>query len=561
MNILGIKLTHDGAVALIDDGKLIFSYEMEKMNNNDRFSHFMLGTQEIGEILKDYNYSFDQIDAIAIDGWSKETMLAEEPFDFIVDLGKGKYSIELEGYGHLIKNEDILKGKTFYAKGQIGFDYRSYYHVSSHVLGAYCASPFSKRKQDSFVLSWDGGMVPQMFYFKNQLNKVENCGYLFPLVGFMYHMFAVKYKPYEKYLRNLSLSGKFMAYIALGRVIRDLLNHFFKIYRDLKKVIEKSPEFSPIITEVFTTNVIKHFVEYGKSQGYEDVNVMATFNAFLQDLLLSSLEKFITNYPGYQNNLCFCGGSALNIKWNSAIRNSGIFKKIWVPPFPNDSGCALGAACCEMVNKTGINSLDWDVYKGPPLMNKDVSFSWAKRKCSLKELAKILHETSEPVVFLNGRAELGPRALGNRSIIAPAVSKKMKDKLNDIKKREDYRPVAPICIEEDAAEIFDPGIPDPYMLFDHIMRANWKDKVPAVLHIDGTSRLQTVNRNENQKIYDLLREYKKLSGIPLLCNTSANYKGKGFFPDVQSALDWGKTNLVWNDNILYLNPHFKDIKI
>jgi carbamoyltransferase len=127
----------------------------------------------------------------------------------------------------------------------------------------------------------------------------------------------------------------------------------------------------------------------------------------------------------------------------------------------------------------------------------------------------------------------------------------MKRVLNYIKNREDYRPVAPICLEEDAKDIFAPGSKDPYMLFDHIVRPKWKDRIPAVCHLDGTARLQTVNEAENPVLYRLLIEYKRLSGTPLLCNTSANYSGKGFFPDLSSAMKWGKVNYVWCDNALY----------
>jgi carbamoyltransferase len=132
----------------------------------------------------------------------------------------------------------------------------------------------------------------------------------------------------------------------------------------------------------------------------------------------------------------------------------------------------------------------------------------------------------------------------------------MKKLLNMIKGREDYRPVAPICLEEDAAEVFSPGSPDPYMLYEHIVRDGWKDKVPAICHLDGTARLQTVNREENAAIHELLGHYKKLSGVPLLCNTSANFNGRGFFPDVASVMVWDKVNFIWNDDKVFFKKQF-----
>jgi carbamoyltransferase len=229
----------------------------------------------------------------------------------------------------------------------------------------------------------------------------------------------------------------------------------------------------------------------------------------------------------------------------------GPFDAVYVPPFPNDSGSALGSACCAMFKNDGIVSLDWNVYSGPPVIKNSPPPGWKHFPCSLKKIARLIHETNAPVIFLNGRAELGPRALGNRSILAAAVSPNMKDILNRIKLREDYRPVSPICLEHRAEEIFNPGSGDPFMLFDHKVRREWIERVPAILHIDGTARLQTVNSSQNPTVVELLEEYEKISEIPLLCNTSANFKGCGFFPDVYSAAHWDKVNYIWCAYTLY----------
>jgi carbamoyltransferase len=185
------------------------------------------------------------------------------------------------------------------------------------------------------------------------------------------------------------------------------------------------------------------------------------------------------------------------------------------------------------------------------VIQNDPAEGWESRACTVSQLAELLHTTDEPVVVLNDRAELGPRALGNRSILAAAVRPDMKDRLNAIKQREDYRPVSPICIEEHAPAIFSPGTRDPYMLFDHMLRDEWVERIPAIRHLDGTARLQTVSREDNPLIYDLLHAYEKLSGIPVLCNTSANLLGSGFFPDVRSATEWNGTRYVWCNETLY----------
>jgi carbamoyltransferase len=199
-----------------------------------------------------------------------------------------------------------------------------------------------------------------------------------------------------------------------------------------------------------------------------------------------------------------------------------------------------------------LQAIDWNARLGPKLLPVgEIPAGWSVASCTPQELARLLHTTGEPIVVLHGRAELGPRALGARSILAPATDPAMKERLNDAKRRESYRPVAPICLEEHAPEVFDPGTPDPYMLFEHWMRPGWAERVPAVVHLDGTARLQTVSDREDPNLTAILREYHRVSGIPVLCNTSANHNGHGFFPDVASAVGWGRVDRVWSEGTLY----------
>ena len=127
----------------------------------------------------------------------------------------------------------------------------------------------------------------------------------------------------------------------------------------------------------------------------------------------------------------------------------------------------------------------------------------------------------------------------------------MRDRLNQLKGRDAYRPVAPICLEQRAEEIFDPGGRDPHMLFEHRVRPAWLQKIPAVIHVDGSARLQTVAQSDEPLLFQLLTEYEKRTAIPVLCNTSANFPGKGFFPDTASAARWGGCRHVWAEGKLY----------
>jgi carbamoyltransferase len=545
MTILGLKLTHDGAMALIDNGKLIFSYEMEKLDNNERHSEFCIDLQKVNEVLLEYNYSLGEIDQLVIDGWG------DNDLEIVIDKLKD-IKIKVAEYGRILeKDDDVLVAEKFEIN-EYNLFYKSYKHIASHAVGAYCTSPFAGKKEDSFILVWDGGMPPQLLYYQYSANSFFNLGPLFLFSGFIYVDFSRAFRPFSETTDgNLSIAGKVMAYIALGKVNNDLLINLRRIFDEVAVQIEYD-KVTYRMVEFMSREFIHRCKELAKSIQINHDDILATFHAFIQELIIGNLERKCKEYPMACNNLCFAGGSALNIKWNSGIRNSDIFENIWVPPFPNDAGSAVGTACCEMIAINKIRSLEWDVYSGPPVKDTGLEKSgYSVCACDIEELASILYNYNEPVVFLNGRAELGPRALGNRSILAPATSRGMKDLLNKIKRRENYRPVAPICLEEDAPDVFDPGFADPYMLFDHTVRQDWTDRVPAICHLDGSARLQTVSKNQNHLIYNLLTYYKRLSGIPLLCNTSANFNGKGFFPDVESVIKWGKVNFIWSNGRLY----------
>ncbi|MEO6524256.1 MAG: carbamoyltransferase N-terminal domain-containing protein [Mucilaginibacter sp.] len=559
MIICGIKLTHDGAVALIDDGKLIFSYEMEKLDNMPRHSDFSITWEKVEDILLSHGYSFKEVDRLVFDGWDFYTINAHLPLNQQEQLSfnvasKTDNSLlidKLADYGHFVeKNDNILKQESFKIPAH-SLVYNSYKHVSSHVFATYCTSPFAKKGEDSYILVWDGGMPPQLFYYRYDENIVENLGYLFPFMGYMYITFSHEFEPFNLLNDHLSVAGKVMAYVALGNIDAMIMDKFRKIYNEL---IEDEESLNMNINRVMkiTTEFTRRSKEFCDTEKILHANMLATFQFFLQELLIENLEIKVKERPNLLKNLCFAGGSSLNIKWNSGIRKSRIFNEMWVPPFPNDAGSAIGTACCEMIVSDNKRALEWNVYSGPPVMESDHTASeYSSNDCTIEELAKILYEYNEPVVFMNGLAEMGPRSLGNRSILSAAVSPEMKKLLNEMKGREDYRPVAPICLEENAMEVFDPGMPDPYMLYEHMVRMDWKDKVPAICHLDGTARLQTVNYNQNSTIHELLTHYKKLSGIPLLCNTSANFNGKGFFPDVKSVMEWNKANFIWNHGRIY----------
>ncbi|WP_036605395.1 carbamoyltransferase N-terminal domain-containing protein [Paenibacillus assamensis] len=556
MIICGLKLTHDGTVALIDNGKLIFSVEYEKLNNNPRYSE-ILDTASISTVLNAFGYNVSDVNYFAIDGWGGDNQdeLAIQP-RLEIDEGFNRLSVfnnhvpyklnvglyEEKSLQHSIFQEWKFDGLQI---GDHNVEYYSYLHASNHLMSAYSTSDFAKRGESAYILIWDGGMYPRLYFFDHEAKQVENLGPIFLLIGNIYTIFSQHFGPYKvegSFAKdNLSVAGKVMAYIALGEVRRDLFQHFEEIYNH-------HYNYPMGFANVFA-NEFKKVIE---DLNYSDEDILCSFHVYLEELLVSKLEKKLRRHGAKSRNLCLTGGCALNIKWNSAVRESDLFDEVYVPPFPNDSGSAIGVACNVMFKQTGMLALDWSVYSGPKIINNhSLVDGWTSKQFSINELAELLHSTKEPVVFLNGQAELGPRALGNRSIIASPTSDQIKEVLNDVKKRESYRPVSPICMAEHAKDIFIPGSKDPYMLFDHKVKAEWVNKIPGVIHLDGTARLQTLSEEDNALFYELLKKFAEISGIPLLCNTSANLNGHGFFCDVTSAMTWGKVNYVWCENTLY----------
>ncbi len=538
MRICGLKFGHDGAVALIEDDVLIFSVELEKIGNQIRHCP-LFDIAGVISLLSRYGYSPEDVDHFVLDGWN--------PRRQVFKWGQRDIRLPRAPYVQTPLSRDIL---DYAPNSHPEFPYLSYPHYAGHVVGSYCTSPFASNGESSFVLSWDGGMAPFLYYFHAGSGRFEYLGAPFSIVGDVYAELAAGRGPFSanpNQWETLGNPGKIMAYVAYGEQRASLMAEFTRLISDLPGLDDAT------VDEIYEANLV--FIERAKSSPVLNTekgeDVITTYHEFVQQLLVESLDKMIRAFPDYARNLCYAGGCALNIKWNQAVRSAGIFDRMWIPPFPNDAGSALGTACCAMMAYTPHHALRWSVYSGPEFIRNQPAPGWSSKQCSLRELAELIHHCGEPVLFLDGKAELGPRALGNRSILAPAVESSMKDTLNRIKGREGYRPVAPMCLEQHAPEVFDPGIPDPFMLYDHDVRGEWKQRIPAIQHLDGSARLQTVNASEHPRIFELLTEYYALSGVPLLCNTSANFKHKGFFPDLASASAWGGVNHIWSDGLLY----------
>lgn len=252
-------------------------------------------------------------------------------------------------------------------------------------------------------------------------------------------------------------------------------------------------------------------------------------------------------------NLCFTGDRALNARWNSALWAHSMIREIWIPPFPDGSGSAIGAAAVHLGHSQGLRRLDWHLESGPELIrHPHLPDGWSVAPCRPEELARLLYRnrTGEAAIVLSGRAKLGPRALGTRSILAPATDPGMRVRLNRATRRDDGRPIGALCLSEHAPEVFDPGTPDPYQTFVHRVRPEWVSRIPAVVGADGTTQLQTVGPDDDATLTTILREYHKWCGVPVLCSTEAVAGAGGIVPDVQTALRESEIDMVWSDGVL-----------
>lgn len=220
-----------------------------------------------------------------------------------------------------------------------------------------------------------------------------------------------------------------------------------------------------------------------------------------------------------KNNLVFMGGCALNCSANTGLWK--VFKDIWIMPNPGDAGSSLGAAAA-LYGK----HLNWQT----PYLGYNLKGEYP--------VNKIIEEIKNKGIaaVASGRAEYGPRALGNRSILADPRDPDIKDKVNLIKQREMFRPFAPVVLEEFASEWFDMNFISPYM--QYAVKCKYPEKVPAVVHVDGTSRVQTLNKEQHPGLHMVLRKFYWETGIPMLLNTSLNIKGQPLLNDNNDIVSW-----------------------
>jgi len=552
MYTLGISCYyHDSAAALLKDGKVISAVEEERFSRkkfDDEFPELA-----IDFCLKEAGISSNQLDYVAF--YDKPVLKFERLLDnYITVAPKGLYSFLDVIPKWLHKRLWIKNEIRNYLKGFRGTIIFSEHHMS-HAAHAFFTSPFD----EAAILSVDGvGEWTTSSFGKGYDTTIELTNDIrWPhSVGLFYSAFTYflgfKVNEGEYKLMGLSAYGKPKYYDLICDKLIDIKND---------GSIHLNMEYFAFTYDKVMTN--QNFSElFGIPPRKEDskveqihYDIAASAQLVLEDILLKMADHVYKKTA--MNNLCFGGGVALNGVANNRILKDGPFENLHIPPSPGDGGSAIGCAqysyFCYTKNKREImpnaERIKNNIYVGPSYSNNEiklfldknaVQYKFLETNSLLETTAKLISEQNV-VGWFQGKMEWGPRALGNRSILADPRMKEMKDILNEkIKHREGFRPFAPSILEEFASDYFEFASGRfseilPYMLL--VARVKKPDKIPAVTHVDGTGRLQTVSRNINPLYYDLINKFFKITNVPVVVNTSMNVRGEPIVNTPQHALN------------------------
>ena len=465
MNILGYNETsHDAALALINDEKILFAAHAERYSKkkNDWYNN----TQIYHDLL---HYGIPDEAAYYEKSKLKRLRIA------------------------------LCGGVADWKPLPFGIKTTEFKHHYSHAAAGYYTSPFD----DAVIVVLDaiGEFNTSTLWtgVKEKISLVEKRNYPFSFGLF-----------YSAFTQLIGLMPNQEEYIMMGMAA----------YGNPHKYFNKVNEYFPNINKQ-KYNFHKGITDWGwiNEQNKFDIAaaVQLVYEKRLYEFMMHAVKK-----TG-KKNLVFMGGCALNCSANTILWD--LFDDIWIMPNPGDAGSSLGAALALRGSH-----IKWE----NPYLGYDLGNEYPVEAI----LDALVSDGVAPVAA--GRAEFGPRALGNRSILADPTDIRIKDKVNKIKQRELFRPFAPVVMEKYANEWFDMpnGKPTPYM--QYAVKCLKPDLIPAVVHEDGTSRVQTVNKEQHPGLYGVLQEWYKLTGVPVLLNTSLNVKGQPLLNDIEDVRLWEK---------------------
>jgi carbamoyltransferase len=520
VRVLGVNAVfHDPAAALVVDGEIVAAAEEERFSRRKHgkspvpFSTWELPEQAIEWCLQRGGIAPEEVDAI---GYSYDPALAPAEGDDIT-------ADEWEGLRTLY----VRRAPRFLAT--LGLDperVRFVGHHVAHAASAHLAAPHPS----SAVLVVDGRGESA----SHLAGHARADGSLEVLAAQrLPHSLGLLYEELTAHLgfRRSSDEYKVMAMASYGEP------RFLDELRDLVAATgDGGFRVAPVDFERWAPRL-----RSGDDWAEAHADLARSVQERLEEVLLD-LARWLHERTG-ERALTMAGGVALNCVANSRIWREGPFEDVWVQPAAGDSGTALGAAL-HVAHALG------DPVR--PMAGADLGRSWSDDELAERlRVAKVAFERPDDiaeaiaevladdgvVAWFQGASEYGPRALGRRSLLADPRHAGNLERLNDVKGREQFRPVAPMVLEERAADLFDGPLPSPYMLFTHRVREPWAERIPAVVHVDGTARIQTVSAADAPLVARMLQAFERRTGIPVVVNTSLNTAGRPMVDDPRDALE------------------------
>ena len=529
--ILGLSFSHhDGSACLVKDGKILCAIELERLSKIKKLS-FGDDDKSLGYFTEEYNrkvklcidYLLESTNLI----WDDVALvvIAQDPDSFKLDYG-GPKEVDLSDRWFDEKRSFIMPDCFLNRNIEVGrlededqvnkllgcFSSKpvlmTHHHLAHHAAAFY-TSPFES--SIGFSLDCSSG-VPALSYI-NSLITVGN-GNMLEMVATPSLLTGVDYQ------RMVEVLGIGPALYKAGTLM-GLSSH---------GTPDPNLDLEPFMHYSFK-NYDKDFV---KDNFKKASDIAATTQKKLETIIL----EIIKNLPTNSDNLCLSGGTFYNCPTNSRILKETRFKNIHHFPSCGDSGTAIGAALYVSHHVFGVDRKSFKPHE-ICYLGKDYKF---EKEIDYKYIAKRISEGAI-VAWMNGRSEFGPRALGNRSLLADPRDQHNRDRLNHvIKKREWYRPFAPIVLEERYKNWFDFDVPSPFMLFT--AQVKQPKEVPAIVHVDGSSRFQTITEESNIHMYKLIKEFENITGIPMLINTSLNGTGQPILETPEDGEEFFNNNSV-----------------
>jgi carbamoyltransferase len=543
MYTLGLNAAfHDPAACLVHDGRVLAAAEEERFTHVKHgkrpvpFSTWELPFHAVDFCLRSAGITLKDLDHVAY-SFDPNLLLGRRREDETVPLPlKPGPRNTPEGFsspwdprflasianapGQLADGAPLHLQARFRGVRADGAPYRWHFvpHHLAHAASAFHASPFA----NAAVLTLDGrGERATTGYAVGASNRLEWLGQVQ-----MPHSLGLLYEAVTAHLGFLHSCDEYkvMALASFGKP------RFREEFHDIIRLGQGGQyTISPLrLEERFGPARLK-----GGPLEPRHYDVASSLQVVLEETVLE-ISRWLHAASG-QSDLCMAGGVALNCVMNARLRDRGPFSRIWVQPAAGDAGAALGAALWIDAKERGSDERAWvmdHAFLGPSYEDDEIEEFLRWTKVPFRRLNDVAGQTAEILArdrvigWFQGGMEFGPRALGARSILASPIHADMQARLNEIKDREDFRPVAPVVLEEEAPHWFTGAGSSPFMLFVFDVKPDKADRIPAVRHVDGTARIQTINRAQNRRYYDLLKAFAARTGVPVLVNTSFNTRGE-----------------------------------